>query len=442
MLSAKEKIAYGLGDTASNIIFQTVMMFLLLFYTDIVGLSPSFVGTMFLIVRCIDAITDPLMGALADRTQTRWGQFRPYLLWTALPFAIVSVLTFSTPELSATHKMIYAFITYTLLMIAYTVINIPYCALGGALSKHATERVTIQSYRFVFAMLGGLIVAAGTMPMVAWFGNGDAGKGYQLTMLTMSSLGFIMFIACFLYTKERVSPPLSQSMSFSLNLKSLWQNDQWRILCITVFFLLTGLVVRMTLAVYYVKYVLEREDLITTFMTIGVIASMLGCALAQPLAKRICKIKAYIGIQLLAGCICTVHFFIDHNQIVLAFFLFSAWKLVLDMGTPLLWAKMADTIDYGHKKTGIRITGLVYSGVIFFIKLGVALGGALAGWLLAYANYQPDVSQTEATKQSILLSFTLFPALASFIAAGVMTKYTLTAKKIRSIQSELKISTG
>jgi GPH family glycoside/pentoside/hexuronide:cation symporter len=437
----REKIAYGLGDTASNIIFQTVMMFLLLFYTDVMGLSPAAVGTMFLLVRIIDAVTDPIMGNIADNTKTKWGQFRPYLLWLALPFAIISILAFTTPDISGENKIIYAFVTYTLLMIAYTAINIPYCALGGVITADAKERVTVQSYRFVFGMLGGVIVAAATMPMVEYFGNGDNAKGYQMTMIAMSSLGLVLFLLCFLGTKERVSLPENQSSSFKENLQSLWKNDQWRILCTASLFLLTGQVLRLTLAVYYVKYFLGREDLITSFLTLGVIASMVGCAVAQPLAKRVCKIKAYIALQAISATICLFSFFIGEDQIVLAYVAFIAWKFFLDMASPLLWAKMADTIDYGHKKTGIRITGMVYSGVIFFIKMGVAIGGALAGWLLAFYNYQADVGQTEATKQGILLSFTVLPALGSFVVAWVMRKYTLTEQKIEDIQGELSGST-
>ncbi|MFD2166629.1 glycoside-pentoside-hexuronide (GPH):cation symporter [Thalassotalea euphylliae] len=440
MVSVKEKIAYGLGDTASNIIFQTVMMFLMLYYTDVVGLSPAVVGTMFLVVRVIDAVTDPLMGAVADRTHTKWGHFRPYLLWLALPFAIISILAFTTPDLEGTSKIAYAFATYTMLMVAYTAINIPYCALGGVLTADAKERVTVQSYRFVFGMLGGVIVAGCTMPLVEYFGQGDTAKGYQYTMTAMSILGLVLFLLCFIGTKERIEQPKSQEVSFWESGKSLWKNDQWRILCLAALFLLTGQVLRFTLAVYYVKYYLVREDLITPFMTLGVVASMIGCAIAQPLAKRVCKIKAYIALQTISAVICVLSFFIAADQIVLAFVAFIFWKFFLDMATPLLWAKMADTIDYGHEKTGVRVTGLVYSGVIFFIKMGVALGGAIAGWLLAFYDYQADTAQTEATQQGILLSFTILPALGSFAVAAIMTKYQLTSDKIDQIQSRLRFS--
>ncbi|PKI13889.1 glycoside-pentoside-hexuronide (GPH):cation symporter [Colwellia sp. 12G3] len=438
MLKIKEKIAYGLGDTASNIIFQTVMMFLLIYYTDVVGLSPALVGTLFLVVRIFDAITDPLMGAMADRTKTKWGQFRPYLLWLAIPFGLISVLAFSTFDLSENGKIIYAFATYSLLMIVYTAINIPYSALGGVLTADPKERVSVQSYRFVFGMLGGLIVAAGTMPLVEWFGAGDKALGYQYTMIAMSSLGVILFLLCFAGTKERVSPPEDQASTFKENFSHLWQNDQWRILCVAGLFLLSGQVLRGTLAVYYVKYYLGQPDQITLFMTLGMIGSILGAGLSQTLAKKVCKIKAYIALQSIAAFICILSYFVGKEQIFMAFTLFFFWNFFLQMATPLLWAKMADTIDYGHWKTGIRITGMIYSAVVFFIKLGVAVGGALAGWSLAYYGYQADVEQTELTQQGILLSFTVFPALGSILVAWVMRWYTLDDKKVDEIHQALQ----
>lgn len=441
MLTIKEKIAYGLGDTASNIIFQSVMLFLTYFYTDIFGLSPAVVGTLFLVVRIFDAVTDPLMGALTDRTNTKWGKFRPYLLWFALPFGLISVLAFSTPDLSQQGKTIYAYVTYTLLMVAYTAINIPYSALGGVLTANIEERVSVQSYRFVFGMLGGLLVTALTMPLVAYFGQGDAAKGYQMAMMAMSVLGVILFLLCFAGTKERVTSANQAPSSFRADMSALWQNDQWRILCIAAFCLLTGMVLRSTLAIYYVKYFLLREDLITLFVTIGMIGNILGCACAQPLAKRVDKIKAYIGLQIIAAIICLVSFFIAAEQVNIAMAMYFLWGFFLQMATPLLWAKMADTVDYGQWKTGIRIPGMVYSAIVFFIKMGLALGGALAGWLLAYYGYQADVMQTTQTQQGILISFTLLPAIGSLLVAWVMRWYTLDTQKLSHIQNELKLQT-
>jgi glycoside/pentoside/hexuronide:cation symporter, GPH family len=435
MLSVREKVAYGLGDTASNIVFQTVMLFLSYFYTDIYGISPAVVGVLFLSVRIFDAVTDPLMGALTDRTETRWGKFRPYLLWLAVPFGVISVLAFTTPDFSEQGKIVYAFITYSLLMIAYTAINIPYCALGGVLTADPKERVEVQSYRFVFGMLGGLIVTALTIPLVNWFGNGDKALGYQLTIAAMSIVGIVMFLLCFAGTKERIKPPEQQKTKIRQDMAILWRNDQWRILCFAALILLVGLVMRSTLAIYYVKYYLGREDLITWFVTIGMIGNILGCGLSSIMAKRICKIKLYISLQLISAVVCAGSFFIGKEQITLAFVIYFLWSFIIQMATPLLWAKMADVVDYGHWKSGIRVTGMVYSSVVFFIKLGLALGGAFAGWLLALYGYEAGVPQSDSSLQGIVLSFTLIPAAMSILVAMVMRFYRLTDEKVREIQS-------
>ncbi|MCE9686501.1 glycoside-pentoside-hexuronide (GPH):cation symporter [Shewanella sp. AS16] len=437
MISIREKIAYGLGDTASNIVFQTVMLFLTFFYTDIFGISPAFVGTMFLAVRLIDAVTDPLMGALADRTRTRWGKFRPYLLWFALPFGAISVLAFSTPDLSEQGKMVYAFVTYTALMMVYTAINIPYCALGGVLTADPRERVSVQSYRFVFAMLGGLLVSGLTLPLVEFLGEGDQAKGYQLTILAMSILGVAMFLGCFWGTRERLHPPADQDSSFRQDFKFLLQNDQWRVLSVAAVCLMSGMVLRTSLAIYYVKYFLGLPEMITLFITLGMLGNVFGCVLAEPLAKRVCKVKAYIGLQILAATLCVLHYFIPKDQLVLAFALYILWGFTFNMATPLLWAKMADAVDYGQYKTGVRITGMLYSSVIFFIKLGVAIGGAAAGWLLAGYGYQAELVQSQATLHGILVSFTLYPAIGSILVAIVMRWYRLNNGKVDEINMEL-----
>lgn len=438
MLKFREKVAYGLGDTASNIVFQTVMLYLAFFYTDVFGISPVFVGTMFLAVRIIDAITDPLMGAIADRTQTKYGKFRPYLLWFALPFGLISVLAFTTPDFTETGKMWYAFLTYTALMMVYTAINIPYCALGGVLTADPKERVSVQSVRFVFAMLGGLMVTALTGTLVDYFGQGDKAKGYQLAILAMSVLGVLMFLACFWGTKERISPPPSQQSSFKDDFKALWQNDQWRVLSIAAVFLLTGSVFRNTLAIYYVKYVLLQPDSIDRFLTLGMLGSIAGCVIAQPLAKRFCKVKLYQTFQVLAALMCVGSLFAGTEAPMLALVAFVLWRLFFDAGTPLLWAKMADTVDYGQWKTGIRTTGMVYSSIVFFIKLGLAIGGAAASWLLAGYGYEANVAQSIATQDGILWSFCVYPAVGSLLVAFVMRWYILNTKKVEEITQDLQ----
>jgi GPH family glycoside/pentoside/hexuronide:cation symporter len=377
------------------------------------------------------------MGALADRTNTKWGKFRPYLLWFALPFGIISVLAFTTPDLSEEGKMIYAFVTYTALMMVYTAINIPYCALGGVLTADPKERVSIQSYRFVFAMLGGLLVSGLTLPLVDFLGQGDKAKGYQLTIAAMSILGVAMFLTCFWGTKERLHPPVDQQSSFKQDLGFLLKNDQWRILSIAAVCLLSGMVLRTSLAIYYVKYFLNMPDSITLFITLGMLGNIFGCMLAQPLAKRVCKVKAYISLQLIAAALCVASYFVAADQTMLAFAMFILWGFTFNMATPLLWAKMADAVDYGQYKTGVRITGMIYSSIIFFIKLGVAVGGAAAGWLLSGYGYQADTTQTAEALNGILLSFTLYPALGSILVAIVMRWYVLDSNKVDEIHLAL-----
>ncbi|QPL42246.1 MFS transporter [Pseudoalteromonas sp. A41-2] len=439
MLTTKEKIAYGLGDTASNIIFQTVMLFLTFFYTDIFGISPAVVGTLFLVVRVVDAITDPLMGALTDSTRTKYGSYRPYLLWLAVPFGVISMITFTTPDLPESGKVIYAFITYTLLMLVYTAINIPYSALGGVLSPDPKLRVSIQSYRFVFGMLGGLIVSACTLPLVNWLGKGDNALGYQLTMALMSGLGVVLFLICFRFTKERVIAEHNSSLSWKSRMSTLLQNGPFKVLCFAAVMLLTSMVLRTTLAIYYVKYVLGEAELVTYFITIGMIGNILGCACAQPLSKRVDKKTAYIRLQYISAIISCVAFWLPSEQLALAFIIYFLWCFFTQMATPLLWAKMADTIDYGQWKTGERLTGLVYASVVFFIKLGLALGGAIAGWLLAFYGYEANTTLSNQTLSGILISFTLYPAIGSVLVALIMKRYILDNKTVEQISADLSL---
>ncbi|RUO40916.1 MFS transporter [Pseudidiomarina aestuarii] len=437
MISRREKIAYGLGDTASNIVFQTVMLFLAFFYTDIFGISAATVGTMFLVVRLIDAVTDPMMGLITDKTRSRHGQFRPYLLWLVIPFAVASVMAFTTPDFGPTGKVIYAYFTYTLLMLAYTAINIPYSALGGVLSSDPNERVSVQSYRFVFGMLGGLLVTLFTLPLVDWFGQGDRASGYQLTIAVMSVLGVILFLLCFAGTKERVSPPTDQHLTLTSGLRTLWKNEAWRTLAIAAVLLLIGIAIKNTLAIYYVKYYLLREDLITAFISLGMIGNILGCAVANPLTRRVDKVKAYRALQYIAAAVCLAAFWVPADQVALAFTLYFLWGFFLQMATPMLWAKIADVVDFGQQQSGIRATGLVYSSVVFFIKVGIAIGGAIAGWWLALYGYQADQPQTMEAQLGILIAFTVLPAIASLLVAWVMRGYTLTQQRVVKIAQDL-----
>jgi len=277
------------------------------------------------------------------------------------------------------------------------------------------------------------------VPLVSYLGDGDDALGYQRAMIVMSIVGMVLFLLCFLGTKERVKPANEKPAPYKAQLKAVWQNDQARVLCIVAVVLLTGMVLRNTLALYYVKYVLQRPESATFFVTAGMIGSIIGCALANPLVKRIPKIKAYVILQLASALVCLVNYFIPYNAWYAAVSLHFLWGLLLQMATPLLWSKIADVVDYGEYKTGQRMTGLTYSTIVFFIKVGLAIGGALAGWMLAAFNYQPDAYDVTVAA-GIVSVFCFGPAIASIGVAIIMRWYTLDEQKIASIQATLGVS--
>jgi len=436
-----EKIGYGLGDTASNLIFQTVILLMPFFYTNIFGISAAAMGTLFLLVRVMDAITDPIMGALSDRTNTRWGKFRPYLLWLAIPYGIIAVLAFTTPDLDSAGKLIYAYITYGLLMIVYTAINIPYCALGGVLSSSSTERISINSFRFFLSTGGGLIVALFTLPLVALLGEGDDQKGYQLAMVIFSCLAVILFFISFKTTRERVvqAKDKSTSSSFWQDIKILFTNDQWRIVALLNFILLVAVVLRGASAIYYLTWFAQRADLISAFLATGMAASMLGASLASKVTQILSVVKAYVLIQGSVVLSSLALYFVGSNDIVLMFVFFGFAQFFIQMSSPILWTMMADTVDYGELKTGRRITGLVFSGALFFLKMGMAIGGALLGWILAASGYQGEATeQSHQAITSIVLLFTILPAFGHLLLMLIVPKYKLDQKRCAQIRIELE----
>lgn len=429
-VSVTEKIGYGLGDAASNIVFQVVMGFLLYFYTDVFGISAAAVGTLFLVVRIFDAITDPVMGGIADRTNTKWGKYRPYLLWFAIPYGLLAVLAFTTPDFSATGKLIYAYITYTLLMTAYTGINIPYSALGGVMTPSPTERASVQSYRFALAMAGGAIVTASMLPLVDFFGQGDEQRGFQMAMATLSVFAVICFVGCFSLTKERVEIPKSTTHNI---LKGIWldfakmlQNDQWRIIALVSLLLLISVAMRGATTPYYVQYYLQQENLITLFMTSGMVAGIAGALSANWLVKRFCKVTlmriSALGIVVANG----VLFFVPRDawEIALVFSILANFTHMIF--TPLLFSAVPDTVDYGAKKLGQSAMAMAFSGHLLMIKLGIALGGAFTGWILATSGYQPNIDQSESALNGILFLYSASSVIAGLVVFACMKFYKLT----------------
>ncbi|OHB64062.1 MAG: hypothetical protein A2168_06145 [Planctomycetes bacterium RBG_13_50_24] len=424
-LSIKEKIGYSLGDSAANFIFQTVMMFLMIFYTDVLGISGVVAGWIFLATRIFDAVNDPMMGAIADRTNTRWGKFRPWVLITAIPFGIIGVLMFTAPNLSQNSKIIYAFITYNLMMIMYTINNVPYCAMTGVLTGDSIERTGLSQYRFIFAMLATLVVQSFAPELVKYFGKGDDAKGYQLTMTVFCSLAVIFFFITFFTTKERVKPDPKQKTSLKMDIKDLVFNPAWVAIVFLTIFIFIYLSLRGAMTPYYFKYYVGREDLLGKFNMLGMIVT-LGCILlAKPLAIRFGKRNIFLVCLFLTAVFASAYVFIPRDAIAIMFILQVLVSGCYAPTIPMLWAMMADVADYGEWKTGRRATGMTFSATTFGLKMGLALGGALTGWLLSYYGYVANQEQTELALKGIRLMMSIIPAIPFFVGVFILFFYRI-----------------
>ncbi|MEC8013693.1 MAG: glycoside-pentoside-hexuronide (GPH):cation symporter [Verrucomicrobiota bacterium] len=433
-----EKIGYGLGDFGSNVVFQTILILLPAFYTDVFGLAPAAMGTMFLAVRLLDTVTDPIMGVIADNTNTRWGKFRPYLLWFAIPFSVIFVLTFITPDLSESGKLTYAYLTYALLMVLYTVVNIPYCALGGVITSDSQERVSANSYRFFIATSAGVLISFFSPGLVERFGNGNQQAGYPYAMAVFGILAVFAFFGCFYLTKERVRQVSQTKGSFALDFKTLLKNDQWLVVAALFLVLLIPIVLRGASQVYYVKWFMGKPELIAAFLTTGTFCQMVGAGFASSLTRKLGKVPAYILVQSIIVLGSIALYFISNSNIWVIFILFGLINFFVQMGAPILFTMAADTVEYGELKTGRRVTGLVFSGALFALKLGVAVGGWLIGLILAYYGYDGQAeSQNPEAVRGIVLSLTLFPAIGHFILIPIVCLYKLNQTRCDEIRKEL-----
>lgn len=439
-LSIKEKIGYGMGDAGCNILFGTIMLFVNYFYTDIFGLAPALVGVLLLSVRIIDAITDPIMGAIADRTQSRWGRFRPWLLWMALPFAIFSILMFTTPDWSYESKVIYAFVTYFLCSLAYTAIGVPYCSLGSVITNDPKERVSCQSYRFVMVGIATLILSLTLLPMVEWFGNGDKAKGYQWAMAVLAVLAMGMYLFCFATVRERIRPAVPTNNDLKSDLKDIWKNDQWvRILLLTLCNVCPGFI-RMAATMYYVTWVMQQStSFATMFISLGVVGMMGGSMLAKTLTDRFCKLKVFFWTNIVLSFFSCGFYFLDPHATVLIVVMYFLLNILHQIPSPLHWSLMADVDDYGEWKTGKRITGISFSGNLFFLKLGLAIAGAMVGFLLSWYGYDASAEQQnpDAVKGIIML-FTVIPGIGYLITAGVVRLLKVDSALMKRIQEDLQ----
>jgi GPH family glycoside/pentoside/hexuronide:cation symporter len=433
-----EKIGYGLGDFGSNVVFQTILILLPAFYTDVFGLAPAAMGTMFLAVRLLDTVTDPIMGMVADNTNTKWGKFRPYLLWFAIPFSVVFVFTFITPDFSENGKLAYAYLTYAVLMVLYTVVNIPYCALGGVITSDSQERVSANSYRFFIATSAGVLISYFAPDLIEYFGNGNEQDGYPYAMSVFGVLAILAFFGCFALTKERVKQVAPTKGSLSVDFKTLLKNDQWLVVALLFLVLLVPIVLRGASQVYYVKWFIGDAELIAAFLTTGTFCQMIGAGFASSLTKKLGKVPAYILVQSIIVVGSIALYFVSNSNLYAIFILFGVVNFFVQMGAPILFTMAADTVEYGELKTGRRVTGLVFSGALFALKLGVAVGGWLIGLILTYYGYDGKAeAQSPEAIRGIVLSLTLFPAIGHFLLIPIVSFYKLNKKRCDEIRAEL-----
>jgi len=436
-ISVTEKIGYSLGDAAANFIFQTMLVFQLAFYTDTFGITAAAAGTLFLVVRVWDAIFDPFMGVVADRTNTKWGKFRPWILWTAVPFGIIGFLTFTTPPFDAQGKLIYAYVTYIVLMMVYSANNLPYSALSGVITGDLAERTSLSAYRFVAAMSAALVIQGLALPMVNYFGGGNSAKGYQITMGVFSALAIVFFIITFATTRERVQPDPTQRNSVRRDLADLTSNGPWVAMFVLTIIVFITLAMRGGVMLYYFKYYLGREDLFSIFNVFGTGSTIVGVIASTPLAKRFGKRDVFIAGLALTVVFTAAFVLLPRTAIALIFGTEMLRQLAYGFTIPLLWAMMADVADFSEWKNHRRATAVVFSAIVFALKAGLGFGGAIGGWLLAAYGYVPNVAQTERALQGIKLTTSIFPAITFALALVCLFFYRIDKRLEIQITDDL-----
>lgn len=458
-LPLREKIAYGFGDLASVLYWQTFMVYLTFFYTDVFGLATAAAATMLGLSRSLDAVFDPIMGLVADRTQTRWGKFRPYLLWLCGPLAVVGVLTFTVPGFSESGKLVWAWVTFNALMILYTAINIPYTAMLGVLTSNPVERTTLSSMKFVFAFAAGMIVSATLLPMAKAFGGADVVRGWQLAFVVIGAAAMAFFLITFFNTRERVQPPAGQKTPVLADLRDLFTNGPWLILLGTTIALILFVAVRSSVTVHYFKYYVgpqmitlpawlpqiggtqqwHLESLVSIFNTTGQLASLAGVLLLPVVSRRLGGRKRTFVIYFLVAIVSTgAYYFLEPGQLLA---IFGLNVLATFTGGPLsalLWAMYADTADYSEWKQGRRATGLLFSASMFAQKQGWALGAAVALGLMQSVGFVANVEQTPRSLDGLVLLMSLIPAAFGAISMIVLLFYPLDEARVAEMGTALR----
>jgi len=453
-LQLKEKVGYGFGDFASSMFWKLFSVYLLFFYTDVFGIAAAAAGTMFLITRIWDTALDPIIGVISDRTNTRWGKFRPYLLWMAIPFALAGILTFSAPGFSMSGKIIYAYATYTLMMMIYSSINVPYASLMGVMSSNIKDRTTLATFRFVFAFAGSILVLATTEPLVSALSHTSLGvnlqRGWQYSMIIYGIIAAILFYFTFAWTLERVKPPKEQVTSLKADLLNLAHNKPWFILLGAGVSTLIFNSLRDGSTIYYFKYYFRSQEAFqlplldiainysTLYLVLGQAANIIGVVLAKPVSDKIGKKNTFLYAMVIACLLSCIFYLFTENNIFLIFLFQFLISICAGSVFPLLWSMYADIADYSEWQTGRRATGLIFSSSSMSQKLGWTLGGAITGWLLAFWGFEANTVQTEVAQTGIRMMLSFIPAIGAFLSGLFIIFYKLSDAFMLTVSNDLE----
>lgn len=460
-IGLSEKIGYGLGDMSSSMFWKLFGAYLMLFYTDVFGISAAVVGTMFAVTRVWDSFFDPVVGAFADRTSSRWGRFRPYLLFLAVPFGLIGVITFLTPPFDNTGKIVYAYVTYALMMMVYSAINVPYASLLGVMSPDPSHRNTLATYRMTFAYLGSFIALLLFMPLVNAFGGGDVNGptrlwftapqfGWFMAVVVIAAICVVLFLACFALTKERVEPIKHEKTSLKTDFRDLVHNKPWWILLGAGVSSLVFNSIRDGATVYYFKYYVDETAvgnisilglpfvLSGIYLGVGQAANIVGVILAAPVSNRIGKRNTFISSMALATVLSVIFFWFNKDQLYLIFVFQVLISICAGSIFPLLWSMYADCADYSELRTGNRATGLIFSSSSMSQKFGWAFGSAITGWMLAQFGFKANAVQSAETIQGIKMFLSILPAVGALLSLVFIYFYPLSESKMKTITAELQ----
>lgn len=436
-LSVVEKVGFGAGDMSVNVMIAAMFYFMQYFYTDIFGLKPAHVGILFLAARFIDAFSDPLMGMITDRYKSRYGRFRPYFLYLAIPYGFAVFLLFTTPDMAYNGKLVWAYVTYLFATLMFTGIAIPYISYIGVLTADPQERLSANGYRMFFAKIANVVIVSSVPTLAVMWGGGQSAKGYQMAMGLMSLVGVGLLLFCFFATRERVEHVVEEK-PLKEQFKLLFKNDQWLVLCACCVLGTIGYALRGSVAFYYAIYYLGgTETLAAQFTSAGIAASIASMVASTWITKKYCKVKLFRWSQLLVGILSVLMFFaVSPGDILLAFLLYILLSFVVDLHAPVFWSAIAEAVDYGHVKNDKRVSGLAFGGISFCQKAGAGIAGFLAGMLLTFFGYQAGEVQTPFALTGIALMLTVIPGLFHTLMGLAMFKYRITDKYYMNMQRD------